>query len=120
MLVDRLKHSTAEEKVEILSILTDRNANVNTSVVDEYLSSNDAYIWFNAALLVGRNGGDQSIPYLIKGMNHAAFKSREEVKRTLISLTGRNFGDDFEQWKQWYLKDSAPPEGFDWSNFLSR
>lgn len=93
---------------------------VDTAGVDKavsHLSSEDDYIWLNAASYLGVCGHGSSVPYLIKALRHTAWRSDEERVKSLRSITGENFGPDFDAWKSWWDASGNETE-IDWSSKL--
>jgi hypothetical protein len=66
------------------------------------LASRNASIWYPAALYLGVLGDQRSVPYLIRGLHHPAWRSRPRVVSYLQTLTGQNYGDRKEEWIKWW------------------
>jgi len=81
------------------------------------LTSEDAYVWVNAASYIGSRGHSEAVPYLIKAIRHTAWRAADERVVLLQQLTRQTFGDDFEQWRRWY--ESQPDAiDVDWDSSL--
>ncbi|HVM48379.1 MAG TPA: HEAT repeat domain-containing protein [Candidatus Acidoferrum sp.] len=81
----------------------------------ELLRHPDRYVSYSACLYLGAIGDERSIPYLIKGLDHPAWRSRPRVVKYLKSLTGQDFGEDKEAWIRWWNSQN-PGSGFDFAN----
>jgi hypothetical protein len=66
------------------------------------LTSRDPHIWYVAALYLGAIGDQRSVPYLIRGLTHPAWRSRPRVVNYLQNLTGQNYGEKKEEWIKWW------------------
>jgi hypothetical protein len=77
----------------------------------ELLRSRDEYVWFSAALYLGKLGDSAAVPYLIKGLRHPAWRAHAQVVVELQALTGQAIGNDFEAWRQWWVAQH-PGESF--------
>jgi len=66
------------------------------------LESDDDYIWFNAGLYLASIGDEKSIPYLIKGLKHPAWRSHAQVASYLQQLTGQKHARDQKKWIAWW------------------
>jgi hypothetical protein len=81
------------------------------------LKSKDDYTWLCASMYLGACGNDESIPYLIKGLRHTAWRSDPRRVEYLQKITGQKFGTNFVQWKAWY-EGSGGKANFDWDSSL--
>lgn len=66
------------------------------------LTSRDPHIWYVAALYLGAIGDQRTVPYLIRGLTHPAWRSRPRVVNYLQNLTGQNYGENKEEWIKWW------------------
>ena len=66
------------------------------------LTSRDPRIWYAASLYLGAIGDQRSVPYLIRGLTHPAWRSRPRVVNYLQNLTGQNYGENKEEWIKWW------------------
>ncbi len=98
-------------------ILQKRNSDVAIEEGLRDLTSEDAYVWVNAAAYVGSRGHSEAIPFLIKALRHTAWRSDDERVDLLQQLTKQSFGSDFEQWRKWYESQSDAIE-LDWESSL--
>jgi hypothetical protein len=112
MLVKRLDSADGDVVRGTLFILEHRRSPAGREKALGLLKSEDDYIWFNAALYLSAISDANSIPYLIKGLRHPAYMSRDEVESDLLKLTGQPFGGDQSAWIKWW-QDSRPESGFD-------
>ncbi len=78
------------------------------------LTSRNGSIWYGAALYLGSLGDQRSVPYLIRGLNHPAWRSRHRVVSYLQTLTGQNYGERKEEWINWWSAQSKAG-GFDFT-----
>jgi len=74
------------------------------------LNSRNASIWYAAALYLGSLGDQRSIPYLIRGLTHPAWRSRPRVVNFLQALTGQNYAEKKEDWVTWWLAQGRERE----------
>jgi hypothetical protein len=116
-LVRNLQSSDTDLQRESLGVLTDRRDPATLSPALPLLKSNDAYVWFNAALYLGSLNRQEAVPYLIKGLRHQASRSWGDCDSDLTAITGQNFGTDFKKWHEWWEK-SHPKSGFDFDSNL--
>ena len=116
-LVQNLEGSDPDLQRESLAVLTDRKDASGVSAALPLLKSDDAYVWFNAALYLGSLNRREAVPYLIKGLRHHAWRAHQDCANDLVILTGQNLGTDFEKWHQWW-KISHPASGFDFDSNL--
>ena len=79
--------------------------------------SEDDYLWLNAGHYLGILKRAEATPYLIKGLRHTASRSDEERVSLLQQITGKTFGNDFEDWKSWWITEN-PDFVIDWSSSL--
>lgn len=71
------------------------------------LESSDDYVWLNAATYLGTCDKKESVPYLIKGIRHTAWRTKDERLLMLQHLTGQKFGNDFSTWQNWWENESG-------------
>ena len=98
-------------------ILQKRGSDVAVEEGLRDLSSNDAYVWANAASYLGSRGYSEAVPYLIKALRHTAWRSDDERVELLQQLTKQSIGKDFEQWRNWYESQPDPIE-LNWESSL--
>jgi len=116
-LVENLHSEDPDVVRESLHFLTERAVPDGVPRAQELLESEDAYIWFNAALYLGACGHQEAVPYLIKGLRHTAWRTDEETLSYLHQITGQDIPNDFAAWQKWYLKDH-PNTDLDWISHL--
>jgi hypothetical protein len=68
----------------------------------ELLRNPDSYVSYCASLYLGAIGDQRCVPYLIRGLDHPAWRSRPRVVRYLKNLTGQDFGESKDKWIQWW------------------
>ena len=95
-----------------LNILEERRDPAGKEKALELLSSDDDYIWFNAAQYLGAIKEQASVPYLIKGLKHPAWGAHDEVAARLEDLTAQEFGKDQKKWIAWW-REKNPADAFD-------
>ncbi len=100
--------------MESLGTLERRKDPAGQDKARELLHDEDDYVWFNAALYLASLGDRETIPYLIKGLQHPASRSRGEVASYLESLTQQRFGRNQELWIAWW-QEQHPDSDFDFS-----
>lgn len=71
----------------------------------QLLNNEDDYLWFNAAQYLASIKDITSIPYLIKGLKHPAYRSHDKVVTYLKALTGKDFGKEQEKWILWWREE---------------
>jgi len=84
-----------------------------------FLKSENPYLWLNAALYLGAINDETSVPYLIKGLRHQASRSWPDAAAALRAITGQPWDVDFEQWRQWWIKEN-PDSTFDFDSYMGR
>ena len=99
------------------NILQRRGTDIAIPLALEDIHSDDPYLWLNAATYLGSHDRKEAIPYLIKSIRHTAWRSVDERVLTLSSLTGVDFGTNFDDWKSWY-DSNFPTETIDWNSAL--
>ncbi|MDC0088202.1 hypothetical protein OAI07_01525 [Akkermansiaceae bacterium] len=85
------------------------------AVID--LSSDEDYIWLNAALYLGSLGDEVAVPYLIKALRHTAWRSDEQTLSYLRKITQTNAGSDYADWKAWWDNQNSGIE-LSWDTWL--
>ena len=116
-LVAKLNSSNSETVGSGYYYLTERVNPVAIDKAKEHLSSEDDYIWLNAALYLGACGSESSVPFLIKALRHTAWRSDENTVAYLQAITGQDFEADFGAWKSWW--DASGREvHIDWTSKL--
>jgi hypothetical protein len=111
VLLKNLESNDRDMVIDSLSILADKRDSSGREKARELLSSDDEYVWLNAALYLAAIGDDASIPYLIRGLNHPAYRAVDDIVAYLETLTGQSFGRDQEKWTEWWASeqpDSIP------------
>ena len=83
----------------------------------EDIHSDDDYLWLNAGHYLGILRREEAVPFLIKALRHTAWRSDEERVARLQGITGQEYGNDFEEWKRWWVSEN-PAEPMDWSSSL--
>ena len=68
----------------------------------DLLSHADRYVSYTASLYLGAIGDQRSIPYLIRGLDHPAWRSRPRVLNYLKRLTREDFGENKDAWIRWW------------------
>lgn len=81
------------------------------------IHSDDDYLWLNAGHYLGILKREEATPYLIKALRHTAWRSDAERIDLLHKITGKDFGNDFEAWKKWWITEN-PTFTIDWSSSL--
>lgn len=84
-------------------ILGKRHSDVAQEIARQQIHSDDDYLWLNAAEYLGNLEDPAATPYLIKALRHTAWRADEETRKSLVKLTGQDFGTDFIKWQQWWL-----------------
>ncbi|NOU36969.1 MAG: HEAT repeat domain-containing protein [Kiritimatiellaceae bacterium] len=74
-------------------------------------------VWQNAAAYLGSFGQVEAVPYLIKWLQTS--KKTFYSTTYLQSITGEDFGSDFERWKAWW-ETQNPGVEFDWKANLRK
>jgi hypothetical protein len=80
----------------------------------ELLRHPDRYVSYSACLYLGAIGDQRSIPYLIRGLDHPAWRSRPRVVNYLKNLTRQDFGENKVEWIRWWNAQN-PGSGFDFA-----
>ena len=78
----------------------------------ELLGHSDLYVWHCASMYLGAIGDERSIPYLIRGLDHPAWRSRPRLVGYLTNLTREDFGEDKKAWVRWW-NSQHPGVSFD-------
>ncbi|MDB6026194.1 MAG: hypothetical protein JWM68_2417 [Verrucomicrobiales bacterium] len=78
------------------------------------LTDPDIHVWYCAGLYLGCLGDKRSIPCLIRGLDHPAWRSRPRVVEYLKSMTGQDFGEEKQAWVAWWSAQNNN-EKFDFS-----
>jgi len=73
----------------------------------ELLRHPDRYVSYSASLYLGAIGDPRSIPYLIRGLDHPAWRSRPRVVKYLKSLTHEDFGENKDAWIRWWTTQNV-------------
>ena len=116
-LADNLQGSDSDLQRESLGILAERKDPAAVTAALPLLKSNDPYVWLNAALYLGSVNRQEAVPYLIKGLRHYAWRAQGECANDLSTITGKNFGTDFQKWHEWW-EATHPNSGFDFDSNL--
>jgi hypothetical protein len=82
-----------------------------------FLTSKEAYVWLNAAMYLGACKDPASTPYLIKAFRHTAWRSDQRRLKYLREITGKDYGTNFVQWKNWW-EEASHNTNFDWDSSL--
>jgi hypothetical protein len=80
----------------------------------ELLGHSDIYVSYGSALYLGSIGDHRSVPYLIRGLDHPASRSRPRLVQYLKTLTHQDFGETKDQWVGWW-KSQNPGSSFDFT-----
>jgi hypothetical protein len=99
------------------SILADRRSNIAIETALKDIHNPDPYVWLNAALYLGRFNRKESVPYIIKALQHTGWAKPEKYVVTLQRITGQKIGNDFKKWQEWYLSTPDPIK-LDWESNL--
>ena len=118
-LVRNLDSSDPEKVGDALINLHDRKDPAGIAKATELLKSESPDVWPNAALYLGAMGKSQSIPYLIKALQTDDPQYSREISVDLTTMTGMDFGGDFEAWKKWWMEKN-PGMLFDFSGHLAK
>jgi hypothetical protein len=78
----------------------------------ELLHHPDLYVWYCSSLYLGAIGDQRSVPYLIRGLDHPAWRSRPRLLGYLKKLTHEDFGEDKNAWVRWW-NSQHPGVSFD-------
>jgi hypothetical protein len=73
----------------------------------ELLRHSDIYVSYCSALYLGSIGDQRSVPYLIRGLDHPAWRSRPRLVRYLKTLTQQDFGENKHEWVQWWKSQNS-------------
>lgn len=87
-----------------LTVLERRRVAGGKEMAANLLTHPDPYVWFGASLYLGSLGDQRSVPYLIRGLDHPAWRSRPRVVSYLRSLTGQDYDDRKEEWIKWWAE----------------
>ncbi len=80
-------------------------------LIDVLLLDDDEQVRREAAWSLGRIGDDRAIPDLIEALNDSSGDVRWFVAWSLRTLTGEDYGLDYETWSDWWVKQEVPAEG---------
>lgn len=78
----------------------------------ELLLHSDPYVWYCSSMYLGAIGDQRSVPYLIRGLDHPAWRSRLRLLGYLKNLTHEDFGEDKGAWIRWW-NSQHPDKPFD-------
>jgi|GEM_PF-673178 len=95
-----------------LDLLEERRDPAGRETAHKLLESDDDYIWFNASMYLAAIEDQKSVPYLIKGLRHPAWRAHDRVAAYLETLTGQEFRKDQRKWIDWW-KETNPELDFD-------
>jgi len=95
-----------------LHYLSDRKSLIAKNEAKILLKDKDKYIWLNAAFYLGAIKEKESIPYLIKGLKHPAYRSYDKIVDYLKMFSKEDFGKDQEKWIAWWTNKN-PTSTFD-------
>jgi hypothetical protein len=102
-LVDFLDSNYAVLVSNTLTALERRKLVGGREKAAKLLTSRDPQIWHPASLYLGAIGDQRSVPYLIRGLTHPAWRSRKRLLNHLQHLTGQSYGEGKEDWIKWWL-----------------
>lgn len=106
-LVTVLGSDDRDTVITALSILKRRHDPAGRKKALRLLESDNSYVWLNAALYLAELGDKRAVPYLIRGLKHPAWRSRDKVTQYLKALTGQSHGSSHEKWTSWWKKKNA-------------
>ena len=66
---------------------------------------------WEAAWSLGRIGDEQAIPALIEALNDTSEDVRWFSSWSLRTLTGEEFGPDYDTWSDWWAEQELSVEG---------
>ncbi len=116
--VSQLGSSDPGTVIHAMYCLTNREDRAAVPKAVDLLQSSDDYVWLNAALYLGTCRRTEAVPYLIKALRHTAWRGDAEVLRDLGTLTGEDFGRDFDAWLTWWKQQPGYRPDFDWNHHL--
>lgn len=73
----------------------------------ELLHHSDSYVWYCSSLYLGSIGDARSIPFLIRGLDHPAWRSKPRVVQYLTNLTHQDFGENKDEWIRWWKSQNS-------------
>jgi HEAT repeat protein len=85
-----------------LALLEHRKTSAGRELAVKLLTHPDPYVWHPASLYLAALGDQRSVPYLIRGLDHPARRSRPRVVTYLRDLTGEDFGEKKQDWINWW------------------
>ena len=118
-LVQNLASNDADLQRESLAVLAERKDPAGAAAALPLLKSKDAYVWLNAALYLGSLKRQEAVPYLIKGLRHYAWRAYPDCAADLTAITGKNFGTNAQQWRDWW-EQAHQSSNFDFESNLGR
>ena len=111
----RLSSDDAEVVGNTLRGLTDSRDPAGIPMALPLLKHPDPYVWVNAALYLGTVRRPETVPYLIKAGLREFEWAYAGAERDLHAITGKNFGRDFQKWREWWEK-ANPDSAFDFGD----
>jgi len=117
-LVGNLDSNNPDKVGDSLILLKDRRDPAGIGKAKILLKSDVADVWTNAALYLGVMGKAESIPYLVKALRTADPQAGHEISVDLTTMTGRDFGGNYEDWRGWWLSRN-PGNSFDFQSNLA-
>jgi hypothetical protein len=103
-----------------LSVLATRKDPLATESALLLLRSHDEYMWLNAALYLGSCENLESVPFLIKGLRHPAWRTHSKCAELLRDLTGEDYGTDAVKWRRWWTQSHPMADFQFWSSDTNR
>jgi len=113
-LVSYLDYSNILVLKGALSELEFRRSDAGRERAAQLLQHRDLYVWYCASLYLGAIGDQRSVPYLIRGLDHLAWRHRPKLLGYLRSLTHQDFGENKDAWIQWWTSQH-PGSSFDFT-----
>lgn len=115
-LLTNLKSEDSLIRITALSILEERRSPVAIEYAEKLLVPDSD--WIGGAMYLAALGRDEVIPYLIAGLKHPAKGLRLRCAKYLTTLTGQQWGADFDRWLEWWKKEN-PHSSFDFEGLVA-
>jgi hypothetical protein len=102
--------------IDSIGLLAHRDNPAATAKARELMTGNT--LWIHGALYLGHFQDPSAIPYLIKGLHrNAASKLHPLIAQELENVTGQHYGQNFQNWRDWW-QQSHPDSHFDFESNL--
>lgn len=102
----------APARADVANLLGDIGDTVAVpDLIDVLLLDDEEQVRREAAWSLGRIGDDRAIPDLIDALNDSSGDVRWFVAWSLRTLTGEDYGPDYETWSDWWAEQDVPAEG---------